>query len=112
MVGDHQRDHRRTRPSDSADRPGDPDHQCDAAGYPAPDALPEYRSIRGGRPCRSRAVDGVPVAGAVVAGRPARLNINDETKGSRMTLPSTNYDPGFNITRASHVVLTVRDLAA
>src|SRR5215467_8286883 len=29
-----------------------------------------------------------------------------------MTLPSTNYDPPFNITRASHVVLTGRDLAA
>src|SRR5262245_65652980 len=29
-----------------------------------------------------------------------------------MTLPSTNYEPPFNITRASHVVLTARDLEA
>ncbi|MGY2982843.1 VOC family protein [Bradyrhizobium sp. USDA 4508] len=29
-----------------------------------------------------------------------------------MSLPITNHDPGFRITRASHVVLTVRDLAA
>jgi catechol 2,3-dioxygenase-like lactoylglutathione lyase family enzyme len=29
-----------------------------------------------------------------------------------MSLPNTNFDPGFHITRASHVVLTVRDLAA
>jgi catechol 2,3-dioxygenase len=29
-----------------------------------------------------------------------------------MTLPTTNFDPGFRITRASHIVLTVRDLAA
>ena len=29
-----------------------------------------------------------------------------------MSLPSTNHDPGFRITRASHVVLEVRDLAA
>src|SRR3981189_2979341 len=29
-----------------------------------------------------------------------------------MTLPTTNFDPGFHITRASHVVLNVRDLAA
>jgi catechol 2,3-dioxygenase-like lactoylglutathione lyase family enzyme len=29
-----------------------------------------------------------------------------------MSLPTTNFDPGFRITRASHVVLTVRDLAA
>jgi catechol 2,3-dioxygenase len=29
-----------------------------------------------------------------------------------MSLPSTNHDPGFRITRASHVVLNVRDLAA
>jgi len=29
-----------------------------------------------------------------------------------MTLPSTNFDPGFRITRTSHVVLTIRDLAA
>jgi catechol 2,3-dioxygenase len=29
-----------------------------------------------------------------------------------MSLPATNYDPGFRITRASHVVLEVRDLAA
>ncbi|PWI22494.1 3,4-dihydroxyphenylacetate 2,3-dioxygenase, partial [Kurthia sibirica] len=29
-----------------------------------------------------------------------------------MSLPTTNHDPGFRITRASHVVLTVRDLAA
>ena len=29
-----------------------------------------------------------------------------------MILPSTNFDPGFRITRASHVVLAVRDLAA
>lgn len=29
-----------------------------------------------------------------------------------MTLPVTNDDPGFRITRSSHVVLTVRDLAA
>jgi catechol 2,3-dioxygenase len=29
-----------------------------------------------------------------------------------MTLPVTNFDPGFRITRASHVVLTVRDLTA
>jgi len=29
-----------------------------------------------------------------------------------MSLPTTNFDPGFHITRASHVVLTVRDLAA
>ena len=29
-----------------------------------------------------------------------------------MTIPSPVYDPPFNITRASHVVLTVRDLAA
>jgi catechol 2,3-dioxygenase len=28
-----------------------------------------------------------------------------------MTLPQTNFDPPFNITRASHLVLTVRDLA-
>ena len=27
-------------------------------------------------------------------------------------LPRTNYEPLFNITRASHVVLTVKDLAA
>src|SRR6266849_6831762 len=33
-------------------------------------------------------------------------------KGERMSLPTTNFDPGFHITRASHVVLTVRDLAA
>jgi catechol 2,3-dioxygenase len=29
-----------------------------------------------------------------------------------MSLPTTNFDAGFHITRASHVVLTVRDLAA
>src|ERR1700737_4080027 len=29
-----------------------------------------------------------------------------------MSLPTTNFDPPFNITRASHVVLTVKDLAA
>ena len=29
-----------------------------------------------------------------------------------MSLPTTNFDSGFHITRASHVVLTVRDLAA
>ena len=29
-----------------------------------------------------------------------------------MSIPSPVYDPPFNITRASHVVLTVRDLAA
>ncbi|WP_342727052.1 VOC family protein [Bradyrhizobium sp. B097] len=29
-----------------------------------------------------------------------------------MSLPITNHDPGFRITRASHVVLDVRDLAA
>jgi catechol 2,3-dioxygenase len=29
-----------------------------------------------------------------------------------MDLPRTNYDPPFNITRASHVVLTVKDLDA
>lgn len=29
-----------------------------------------------------------------------------------MGLPTTNFDPPFRITRASHVVLTVRDLAA
>src|SRR5436190_24277143 len=29
-----------------------------------------------------------------------------------MTLPKTVLDPPFNITRASHVVLTVRDLGA
>ncbi len=29
-----------------------------------------------------------------------------------MSLPATNFDPAFRITRASHVVLTVRDLAA
>ncbi|HTG05516.1 MAG TPA: VOC family protein, partial [Bradyrhizobium sp.] len=29
-----------------------------------------------------------------------------------MSLPTTNFEPGFHITRASHVVLTVRDLAA
>jgi catechol 2,3-dioxygenase len=29
-----------------------------------------------------------------------------------MALPVTNFDPGFRITRASHVVLTVGDLAA
>ncbi|MBR0706255.1 VOC family protein [Bradyrhizobium liaoningense] len=29
-----------------------------------------------------------------------------------MTLPTTNFDPGFRVTRASHLVLTVRDLAA
>src|SRR5438445_4622919 len=29
-----------------------------------------------------------------------------------MTFPSTNFDPGFHITRASHVMLTVRDLTA
>ena len=29
-----------------------------------------------------------------------------------MILPSTNFDPGFRITRASHVVLAVRDLVA
>ena len=28
-----------------------------------------------------------------------------------MSIPSPVYDPPFNITRASHVVLTVRDLA-
>src|SRR4030081_3737214 len=28
-----------------------------------------------------------------------------------MSLPTTNFDPGFHITRASHIVLTVRDLA-
>ncbi len=27
-------------------------------------------------------------------------------------IPSTNFSPAFNITRASHVVLTVPDLAA
>jgi catechol 2,3-dioxygenase len=40
------------------------------------------------------------------------LIIDDETKGWSMILPSTNFDPGFRITRASHVVLAVRDLAA
>ena len=29
-----------------------------------------------------------------------------------MGLPTTNFDPPFRITRASHVVLTVRDLVA
>lgn len=29
-----------------------------------------------------------------------------------MTIPKTNFDPPFNITRASHIVLMVRDLAA
>ncbi len=29
-----------------------------------------------------------------------------------MTIPKPNYAPPFNITRASHVVLTVRDLEA
>src|SRR6266852_8971318 len=29
-----------------------------------------------------------------------------------MSLPTTNFEPGFHITRASHVVCTVRDLAA
>jgi catechol 2,3-dioxygenase len=29
-----------------------------------------------------------------------------------MGLPTTNFEPPFRITRASHVVLTVRDLAA
>ncbi|HEX2216071.1 MAG TPA: VOC family protein [Xanthobacteraceae bacterium] len=29
-----------------------------------------------------------------------------------MTLPQTNFDPPFNITRASHLVFTVRDLGA
>src|SRR5258707_3091836 len=29
-----------------------------------------------------------------------------------MALPVTNFDPGFRITRASHVVLTVGDLGA
>jgi catechol 2,3-dioxygenase len=29
-----------------------------------------------------------------------------------MSLPTTNFDPPFRITRASHVVLTVRDPAA
>lgn len=28
-----------------------------------------------------------------------------------MTIPETNFDPPFNITRASHIVLTVRELA-
>src|SRR4051812_47801391 len=35
-----------------------------------------------------------------------------QAKGPTMTLPTTNFDPGFRITRASHVVLTVRDIAA
>jgi catechol 2,3-dioxygenase len=29
-----------------------------------------------------------------------------------MALPATNFDPGFRITRSSHLVLTVKDLAA
>src|SRR5467141_2745406 len=29
-----------------------------------------------------------------------------------MSLPTTNFEPGFHITRASHVVCTVRDLGA
>src|SRR5262245_63408218 len=29
-----------------------------------------------------------------------------------MTLPQTNFDPPFNITRASHLVLTTQDLPA
>jgi catechol 2,3-dioxygenase-like lactoylglutathione lyase family enzyme len=29
-----------------------------------------------------------------------------------MPIPETNFDPPFNITRASHLVFTVRDLAA
>jgi catechol 2,3-dioxygenase len=33
-------------------------------------------------------------------------------RNSLMSIPSPVYDPPFNITRASHVVLTVRDLAA
>src|SRR5437016_4002409 len=32
--------------------------------------------------------------------------------GSMMDLPRTNYDTPFNITRSSHVVLTVKDLDA
>ncbi len=29
-----------------------------------------------------------------------------------MTIPQTNFNPPFNITRASHLVFTARDLAA
>ena len=29
-----------------------------------------------------------------------------------MTLPQTNFNPPFNITRASHLAFTARDLAA
>ena len=29
-----------------------------------------------------------------------------------MSIPQTNFDPPFNITRASHLVFTARDLAA
>ena len=37
---------------------------------------------------------------------------NGKNQKVRMSLRITNHDPGFRITRASHVVLTVRDLAA
>src|SRR5205807_8004157 len=30
----------------------------------------------------------------------------------QVTIPQTNFNPPFNITRASHLVLTARDLAA
>jgi catechol 2,3-dioxygenase len=33
-------------------------------------------------------------------------------ENNSMTLPATNFDPAFRITRSSHVVLTVKDLAA
>src|SRR5262245_51897233 len=33
-------------------------------------------------------------------------------EGAAVTIPQTNFDPPFNITRASHLVFTARDLAA
>jgi hypothetical protein len=42
---------------------------------------------------------------------PGGVYPNSETAEGAMELPQTNFDPPFNVTRASHLVLTSRDLA-
>ncbi|WP_246788354.1 VOC family protein [Bradyrhizobium sp. CCBAU 53421] len=59
-----------------------------------------------GGDCRSALLDRLPVFRNELGSR--------ERKNQKvhMSLPTTNHDPGFRITRAGHLVLDVRDFAA
>src|ERR1700681_4218101 len=57
---------------------------------------------------------GLWIPGSPLKRRPG-MTINrpdNNTRSIRVTIPQTNFNPPFNITRASHLVFTARDLAA